>query len=118
MKTLARYWCCTGFIVVSMSVMADPPSEGSVSLRVASFTAGGVVASQRDGLTVSGSFGQWDATEAKEQQQENIAITGGFWAFTVRANVIFRDQFGLASQELSAESNAFSLLSEKRSPGQ
>ncbi len=44
---------------------------------------------------LSGTIGQWDATEAREFTGGEWRLTGGFWALTLEelADMLFRDRF-------------------------
>lgn len=59
--------------------------------------SGGITESQsNDGQwTLSGTIGQWDATEARALSGGQWRLTGGFWGMTLEelADFLFRDRF-------------------------
>jgi hypothetical protein len=48
-----------------------------------------------DGWKLSGTIGQWDATEARALSGGQWRLTGGFWGLTLEelADLLFRDRF-------------------------
>ena len=60
-------------------------------------SSGGVIESESgDGQwTLSGTIGQWEATEARALSGGQWRLTGGFWGLTLEelADLLFRDRF-------------------------
>ncbi len=58
---------------------------------------GGILESTSDDghWQLSGTIGQWEATEARKSTGEDWSLTGGFWAMTLeeRLGTIFSDRF-------------------------
>lgn len=59
--------------------------------------SGGIIESQSadEQWTLSGTIGQWDATEARALSGGQWRLTGGFWGLTLEelADLLFRDRF-------------------------
>ena len=62
--------------------------------------SGGIIESQSadeqdEQWTLSGTIGQWDATEARALSGGQWRLTGGFWGLTLEelADFLFRDRF-------------------------
>ena len=86
----------------SATVMAnEPEEEESFQIRSWSFTAGGIVGAEVDEWRFSGSFGQWDATEAREITFGRVSLTGGFWSYTVKPDGIFFNRFEREEEDAS-----------------
>ncbi len=58
-------------------------------------SSGGVIESQSDDWTLSGTIGQWEATEARALSGGDWRLTGGFWGLTLEelSDLLFRDRF-------------------------
>ncbi|MFW5816741.1 MAG: hypothetical protein ACOCVP_07765, partial [Wenzhouxiangella sp.] len=56
---------------------------------------GGVIESSGGDWTLSGTIGQWEATEARALSAGSWRLTGGFWASSLEAlgDAIFQDRF-------------------------
>lgn len=57
--------------------------------------AGGEMVSAGGEFELSGTIGQWDATEARELSGGEWHLTGGFWGMTLEelADLLFSDRF-------------------------
>lgn len=60
-----------------------------------SIAGGGVIESTSDNWTLSGTIGQWEATEPRELEGGQWSLTGGFWADILERveSILFQDRF-------------------------
>lgn len=60
-----------------------------------SVSSGGTLKSSVDHFELSGTIGQWDATEARSLSGGQWKLTGGFWGLTLEAlgDLLFSDRF-------------------------
>ena len=74
----------------------NPCAEGC-SINWWTIDSGGIIESQSadEQWTLSGTIGQWDATEARALSGGQWRLTGGFWGLTLEelADFLFRDRF-------------------------
>ena len=98
--TVPRFSTLFVLLVLSSAVSAgDLEDEEAFQIRAWSFTAGGISGVEIDEWQFSGSFGQWDATEARESTSGRVSLTGGLWSYTVRPDGIFFNRFELEEEE-------------------
>jgi hypothetical protein len=77
---------------------ASPLSaENDWSIDWYTMDSGGVILSEsEDGdWKLSGTIGQWEATEARASSGGDWSLTGGFWGLTLEelADLLFQDRF-------------------------
>ncbi len=60
-----------------------------------SIASGGILNSSGGDWALSGTIGQWEATEARALSGEGWQLTGGFWGLSLEelADFLFRDRF-------------------------
>ena len=99
MKTLSA---CTGlFLSALLLATSGSVSAGSCETEYCinwySIASGGVIeAESTDGQwKLSGTIGQWEATEARALSGGPWRLTGGFWGLSLEelADLLFRDRF-------------------------
>lgn len=74
---------------------AGPLSAQDYSIDWFTIDAGGTLESEGGDWKLSGTIGQWDATEGRELSGGDWHVTGGFWGMTLEelADLLFRDRF-------------------------
>ncbi|NBD96105.1 MAG: hypothetical protein GVY11_06495 [Gammaproteobacteria bacterium] len=89
MKTIAT--------LILLALLSTPAVAQDYEITRWTIASGGTVASQStDGQwQLSGTIGQWEATEARELSGGSWRLTGGFWADLLEAlgDAIFSDRF-------------------------
>lgn len=94
MKPLARKSSELAVVLIFSTM----PVSGQDSVDWSSVDGGGeLFMADPSGSTdweVSGTFGQWDATEAEGAKGANWEVTGGFWSLSVdQTDYLFSDGF-------------------------
>jgi len=88
-------------ILLLITALAGPAMAQDYQIARWSIASGGVVNSQSDDgqWQLSGTIGQWEATEAREISAGQWRLTGGFWADVLEAlgDAIFSDRFEQSS---------------------
>lgn len=69
--------------------------------------SGGVIESAGGDWTLSGTVGQWEATEARALTGGQWRLTGGFWGFSLGEleDFLFRDRFEQNTQTQSVDNH-------------
>jgi hypothetical protein len=75
--------------------MASNPATADFEITQWTIAGGGVIESSGGDWTLSGTIGQWEATEARALSAGPWRLTGGFWGSSQEAlgDVIFQDRF-------------------------
>lgn len=83
-------------------VLALAASPASAEFEITQWTiaGGGVIEASGGEWTLSGTIGQWEATEARALSGGPWRLTGGFWGSTLEelGDDIFRDRFQTMSR--------------------
>ena len=78
-------------------VLALAASPVSAEFQITQWTiaSGGVIEATGGDWTLSGTIGQWEATEAKALSGGGWQLTGGFWSATEEelGDLLFQDRF-------------------------
>lgn len=87
-----------GFLLMAAAGTVSAEScGGDFCINWSTIDSGGIIESESgDGQwKLSGTIGQWDATEARALTGANWRLTGGFWGLTLEelADLLFRDRF-------------------------
>ncbi len=73
------------------------PIQASAEFSMSGYViaGGGVIESSGGDWTLSGTIGQWEATEARALSGGPWRLTGGFWGLSLQelADFLFRDRF-------------------------
>lgn len=84
-------------MLLLLAALAAPAAAQDYEITRWTIASGGVMQSQsNDGQwQLSGTIGQWEATEARELSGGQWRLTGGFWADILEAlgDLIFSDRF-------------------------
>jgi hypothetical protein len=84
-------------MILLIALLASPAMAQDYEITRWTIASGGVMESQSgDGQwQLSGTIGQWEATEPRELSGGQWRLTGGFWADLLQAlgNAIFSDRF-------------------------
>lgn len=94
-----KIFCSWGGIALLLiaSLAAAEGCDESYCITAWTMASGGVIeAESSDGQwTLSGTIGQWEATEARQLEGGPWRVTGGFWGLTLEelADLLFRDRF-------------------------
>jgi hypothetical protein len=84
-----------GLMMAAPLYAGDNDCETDYCINWWTISSGGVIESESDGWTLSGTIGQWEATEARALTGGQWRLTGGFWGLTLEelADLLFRDRF-------------------------
>lgn len=100
-------WCCQCALlalVLAFGVGTASASDYQISQWV--IASGGVIETESDDQQwkLSGTIGQWEATEARALSGGPWRLTGGFWGLSPEelANLLFRDRFEAEADQQSA----------------
>jgi hypothetical protein len=97
MSTDARRFVVAVTLALGLGLMASPISASEYEITQWTIASGGVIeAESTDGQwKLSGTIGQWEATEARALSGGPWRLTGGFWALSLEelADLLFRDRF-------------------------
>lgn len=82
-------------LVLSILLTAPATAGQDFSIPWYSIDAGGELFAQGGEFELSGTIGQWDATEARQLSGGDWRLTGGFWGTTLEelADLLFSDRF-------------------------
>ncbi|TVQ34395.1 MAG: hypothetical protein EA370_10645 [Wenzhouxiangella sp.] len=71
------------------------PASAEFEIKQWSIASGGILNSSGGDWTLSGTIGQWEATEARALSGGGWQLTGGFWGMSLEelADFLFRDRF-------------------------
>ena len=89
----------TNLLTGALLLAATGPllAEDDWSIDWYTISAGGEIHAEPDDgqWQLSGTIGQWDATEARALSGGSWRLTGGFWGLTLEelADLLFRDRF-------------------------
>jgi hypothetical protein len=104
MKTRTRYLAPAAPLAL---VLALATTSASAEYQITQWTiaGGGTIEASGGDWQLSGTIGQWEATEARALAGGTWRLTGGFWASGLQAlsDLLFRDRFETVS-EISAGS--------------
>lgn len=75
--------------------LAAGPAIAEFEITQYTIASGGVLETSDGEWTLSGTIGQWEATEARQLSGGPWRLTGGFWGLSLEAlsDLLFRDQF-------------------------
>lgn len=76
-------------------LLAAPAAAQDYEITRYTIAGGGIVESTGGDWTLSGTIGQWEATEPRELKGGQWSLTGGFWADILETlgEFLFRDRF-------------------------
>lgn len=91
-------------------VLGLAASTASAEFEIKQWTiaSGGVIDATGGDWQLSGTIGQWEATEARALSGGNWRLTGGFWGSSLEAlaDLIFGDRFALTSSLTAPADNS------------
>ena len=111
MRLAGALLVCAAFAVPSLAGAAGytPSCDGDDNYCISFWTiaGGGEIESTGDNWTLSGTIGQWEATEARALSGGQWRLTGGFWGFSLEelSDFLFRDRFEENGQTQSADNH-------------
>lgn len=86
-----------GLSAASLMLLLALGSTANAEFEIKQWTiaSGGVINSTGGDWTLSGTIGQWEATEARALTGGGWQLTGGFWGMSLEelADFLFRDRF-------------------------
>lgn len=80
--------------------LAASTASAEFEIKQWTIAGGGVIEATGGDWKLSGTIGQWEATEARALSGGGWRLTGGFWGLTLEelADLIFSDRFALAPE--------------------
>lgn len=94
MKAITRCLALAAPLTLVLALAAGPASA-EFEITQWTIAGGGVIEASGGEWTLSGTIGQWEATEARALSGGPWRLTGGFWGGTLEelGDIIFRDRF-------------------------
>ena len=84
-------------LAFGLALMASPASASEYEITQWTIASGGVIEAESadQQWKLSGTIGQWEATEARALSGGPWRLTGGFWGLSLEelADLLFRDRF-------------------------
>ncbi|MGY6554023.1 MAG: hypothetical protein ACXIUM_05830 [Wenzhouxiangella sp.] len=94
MKTITRHLVPAAPLALVLALSAAP---ASAEFQITQWTiaGGGVIEASDGSWSLSGTIGQWEATEARALSGGAWRLTGGFWGVSLEdlGDILFRDRF-------------------------
>ena len=94
MKAITRHLAPAAPLALVLALITAP---ASAEFQITQWTiaGGGAIEAQGGDWTLSGTIGQWEATEARALSGGGWSLTGGFWGTTLEelGDIIFQDRF-------------------------
>lgn len=104
MKSTCRLIVSIPLLTLLLALASSATAEFEIKQwRIAS---GGTINSSGGGWTLSGTIGQWEASEARALSGGGWQLTGGFWGMSLEelSDFLFRDRFEGPTRFLDSES--------------
>ncbi|TVS14165.1 MAG: hypothetical protein EA419_00135 [Wenzhouxiangella sp.] len=75
--------------------LAAAPASAEFEITQWTIASGGVIEATGGDWTLSGTIGQWEATEARALSGGPWRLTGGFWGLSLEelGDILFQDRF-------------------------
>jgi hypothetical protein len=80
-------------VFCSLLLAALPVSAQDWSVDWSTVDGGGEIAAEGGDWSLSGTFGQWDATDTGAASGGSWELTGGFWSLGTESDFLFKDSF-------------------------
>lgn len=81
--------CAVGALLMVML----PASAQDQEVNWSTVDSGGEIAASGDPWQLSGTFGQWDATDSAASSAGAWELTGGFWSLNTDSDFLFKDGY-------------------------
>lgn len=106
-QTIRNRMRLAGALLVCAAFAVPTLASAEYSISHWTIAGGGVIESTGDNWTLSGTIGQWEATEARALSGGQWRLTGGFWGFSLEelSDFLFRDRFEENGMTQSADNH-------------
>ena len=95
--SLGHWFLLGGLLLATAGSLSAESCSNEYCINWHSIASGGVIeAESTDGQwQLSGTIGQWEATEARALSGSHWRLTGGFWSLSLEelSDLLFRDRF-------------------------